>query len=79
MLKIRGIENYPNNEFSIINRWGNVVYKKSGYDNTWDGTANTGVNYGTDLLPEGTYFYILDLGDGSKALKGYIYLNRSAR
>ena len=78
-LRIRGIENYPANEFSIINRWGNVVYKKKGYDNSWNGTSNMGINYGSDQLPEGTYFYILDLGDGQKALKGFIYLNRSIR
>jgi large repetitive protein len=79
--EIQGVENYPNTEVSILNRWGNVVYKKSGYDNpnAWDGTANQGVTYGDNKLPEGTYFYIIDLKDGKKALKGYVYLNRSAK
>jgi hypothetical protein len=27
-------------------------------------------------LPESTYYYILDLGDGSEAYTGYIYLRR---
>ncbi|MCC6372310.1 MAG: tandem-95 repeat protein [Bacteroidia bacterium] len=77
--EIQGIEYYPNAEVSILNRWGNVVFKKSGYDNpnAWDGTANMGVTYGDNKLPEGTYFYIVDLKNGKKALKGYVYLNRS--
>ena len=74
---IRGIERYPNNEFTIINRWGNIVYKANGYQNTWNGKATEGVKFGGDDLPEGTYFYILDLGNGDKPYKGYIYLNRA--
>jgi gliding motility-associated-like protein len=77
LFKIRGIENYPNNELSIINRWGNVVFRKKSYDNSWNGTANQGLSYGDNILPEGTYFYILDLGDKSKPLKGFIYLNHT--
>lgn len=77
VMKVRGLEPYPNNELTILNRWGNVVYKKKAYDNTWDGTANLGVTFGDNTLPEGTYFYILELGDGKKALKGYIALSRS--
>ena len=61
----------------IFNRWGNKVYAKRPYDNTWDGKASEpGVINGDQYLPAGTYFYILDLGDGSKPLTGYIYLKR---
>jgi gliding motility-associated-like protein len=73
---IRGIENYPNNTFVIFNRWGNKVFDAKPYTNTWDGTNQFGVRIGNDQLPVGTYFYILDLGDGSAVIKGYIYLNR---
>ena len=27
-------------------------------------------------LPEGTYYYIIDLGDGSEIIKGYVYIKR---
>ncbi|WP_125721027.1 PKD domain-containing protein [Flavobacterium ustbae] len=64
------IERYPDNQLEIFNRWGNLVYYKKGYDNTWDGKADGSAK----TLPEGTYFYILDLGDGSKKTSGWLYL-----
>ncbi len=73
---IRGIKYYPNNEFQVLNRWGNLVYKEKGYNNTWDGRSAYGPKIGGDELPEGTYFYILDLGNGTKPYTGFIYLNR---
>ena len=73
---IRGIENYTNNTFVIFNRWGNKVYEAAPYKNNWDGTSTEGLTVGGDQLPIGTYFYVLDLGDGSSVIKGTIYLNR---
>ena len=35
---IYNIENYPNNNLSVHNRWGKLVYSKKGYKNDWDGT-----------------------------------------
>ncbi|UWY27715.1 gliding motility-associated C-terminal domain-containing protein [Flavobacterium sp. TR2] len=64
------IERYPNNQLEIFNRWGNLVYYQKGYKNTWDGKADGSAK----TLPEGTYFYILDLGDGSKKTSGWVYL-----
>jgi len=73
---IRGIFNYPNNKIVIFNRWGNKVYEASPYQNTWDGRSMFGLRVGGDELPVGTYFYVLDLMDGSPIFKGTIYLNR---
>lgn len=73
---ILGINNYPENKFEIFNRWGNKVFKASPYTNTWDGKATEGLRIGGDELPVGTYFYVLDLGDGSEIFKGTIYLNK---
>ena len=73
---IRGIDNYPTNKFVIFNRWGNKIYEASPYQNKWDGTTSLGLTVGGNELPVGTYFYILDLGDGSDIIKGTIYLNR---
>jgi gliding motility-associated-like protein len=73
---IRGIDHYPNNSIIIFNRWGDKVFEASPYQNTWDGKCTMGVRAGGDQLPIGTYFYLLNLGDGSEILKGTIYLNK---
>jgi gliding motility-associated-like protein len=73
---IRGIENYPANSIVIFNRWGNKVFEASPYQNTWGGKCTLGFRVGGDELPVGTYFYLLNLGDGSAIIKGTIYLNR---
>ncbi len=79
VLIIPGIEEYPTNKVRIFNRWGNPVYEMSPYNNdinAWDGTSNLGISVGGSDLAEGTFFYIIDLDDGSKAIKGFIYLKR---
>jgi gliding motility-associated-like protein len=79
IFEIKGITIYPNNNVTIFNRWGNLVYQASGYDNNsvkWDGTNQGTLNTGSGLVPEGTYFYTINLGDGSAVLSGYIFVNR---
>jgi gliding motility-associated-like protein len=46
------------------------VYEKHSYNNEWDGKY-----YGNDL-PAATYYYILDLGDGSDIKKGHVTIVR---
>lgn len=72
---IDGIENYPNNTFTVYNRWGNVVYEAKPYNNEWDGRWDNESRAG-EGLPIGTYFYILDLGNDTEPITGSIYLNR---
>lgn len=61
-------------DLSVYNRWGNKVYAKSNYDNSWDGTLNAGgVNWGNGRVPEGTYYYTLSFNTGKKEMKtGFI-------
>ena len=81
---IRGLDPYPNNKVTIYNRWEIKIYEKEKYFDHWDGTRNVGGADATgnfkkskNLLPEGVYFYILDLGDQHrKPIKGYVYLRR---
>lgn len=56
-------------DVQIFNRWGAPVYTNANYDNTWNGTANTGFGLGEDL-PTGTYWYIIKIDD-SKEVKEY--------
>ncbi|HNQ68105.1 MAG TPA: gliding motility-associated C-terminal domain-containing protein [Bacteroidales bacterium] len=67
---IENIEQFPRSEIWIYNRVGNLVYECENYQNDWNGTYN-----GKDL-PEGTYFYIINLGTGKNPLKGHITIIR---
>jgi gliding motility-associated-like protein len=69
--KIRGIEKYPDNTVLIFNRWGDKLREFANYNNTshsWDGKNENG-----KPLPNGTYFYILDVKNVG-VLKGWIYI-----
>lgn len=60
--------NFENNSLVIFNEWGDEVHRAAPYQNDWAGT------YNGKPLPVGTYFYILDLGDGSRALQGFLII-----
>nr|WP_299487515.1 gliding motility-associated C-terminal domain-containing protein [uncultured Allomuricauda sp.] len=77
LFKIDCISRYPNNVLQVYNRWGNIVYEQRSYNNDWDGTSNgrATVQVG-DQLPVGTYYYVLDLGDGSAPRTDWLYINR---
>ena len=55
---IPGLDKFPNNEAYIYNRWGNIVFSKKPYDNSWEGQNSTG-----GQLPDGAYYYVLKLND----------------
>ena len=65
--EIEAINAYPNNSVTIFDAHGRVVFTQKAYQNTWDGNS-TGHS-----LVSGTYFYVVDFGDGSsKVRKGYV-------
>ncbi len=69
---ISGLDDRPDNHLKIFNRWGSLVFEKNNYQNDWDATWNGKV------LPDGTYYYILEIGDNGSSthLKGYIEVYR---
>ncbi|HIE16415.1 MAG TPA: gliding motility-associated C-terminal domain-containing protein, partial [Bacteroidales bacterium] len=67
---IENIDKYPDNLVQVYNRNGHIVYEKLGYLNEWDGKF-----YGNDL-PAATYYYIINLNDGSELLKGNVTIVR---
>ncbi|WP_369615737.1 gliding motility-associated C-terminal domain-containing protein [Flavobacterium sp. CFS9] len=76
LFRIDCIETYPNNELKVYNRYGSLVYSKQHYENDWDGTANvSGVINRGDMLPTGTYFYVIELGEGT-VKKGWLSIMR---
>lgn len=65
VLLFEGLENYPENKFSIFDRGGRLLYSVRNYQNNWDGY------FRGKVLAEDTYYYILDLGKGN-AVKGFV-------
>ncbi len=68
---ITAIDGVEGAELTIFNRYGNLVFESDDYDNTWDGRSS--VN--DKLMPDGTYFYILEI-PGKDSMSGYVYINR---
>ena len=71
--KYMRIENLPEgNRVSVFNRWGDKVFEIHDYDNAmkkFDGISSDG-----KMLPNGTYFYKIELPNGGEPLNGYLVL-----
>jgi gliding motility-associated-like protein len=67
---IGNISKYPDNKLEIYNRYGQVVYKKSGYSGDWNGI------YLGQELPAGTYYYLLDTRSDAGKFKGSVTIMR---
>ncbi len=70
---VGNIENYPDNEVTIFNRNGQVIYNKKGYLNDWDGT------YNGSKLPDGTYFYVIKFDNSDVVFKGHVNIINSSK
>ncbi|KAF2327747.1 gliding motility-associated C-terminal domain-containing protein [Flavobacterium ginsenosidimutans] len=78
---IKGIDQFPDNQVEIYNRWGVKVYDAKSYnesDNMFRGYSDgrATIKRG-DKLPTGTYFYIVKYNTGTevKERTGYLYIN----
>ncbi len=67
--RINGLENFPDHILYVYNRWGNLVLETTDYQNDWAGTWE-GLT-----LPDGTYFYLLERGDGER-ISGFVQMHR---
>jgi len=69
--EIRAIESYPNATVHVYSRWGQLVFSsKNGYQEPWDGT------FKGKELPMDSYFYIIDLKNGSEPITGHVSIIR---
>ncbi len=68
---LEDVQNYPDNEITILNRWGSTVFKAKPYLNDWRGMTNAG-----QALPEATYYFIVKLGTPTELLYGSITIKR---
>jgi gliding motility-associated-like protein len=60
------------NKVVIINRWGDVVFSVSDYDNV--SRVFTGVSSAGHKLPPGVYYYRIDIPETNRQFVGYILL-----
>lgn len=71
VFEIRGLELFAENDITIVNRWGNEVFKANNYQNNWTGEG----------LNEGTYYYLLRVkettGGEWQVFKGFVTLIRA--
>ena len=78
--EISGLDLSQENSIEIFDRWGESIYTKDNYDNTWGGISENSITIdkGT-LVPAGTYYYILKIKDKLtnkvKTYKGWVYIN----
>jgi len=56
VFEIVGIESFDRVEITVVNRWGNEVYRNTKYQNNWDGQG----------LNEGTYYYVIITHEGGR-------------
>jgi gliding motility-associated-like protein len=75
LFDIPGIANYPYATAKFFNRWGDEVWdsKQPYFTKLWDGTNDFG-----KPLPDGTYFMVLELKDGSAPRAQFVVIHRGS-
>jgi gliding motility-associated-like protein len=69
--RIENISEFPGNHVSVYNRWGVQLFDTRNYDNDNNFWPKPEI---LNTLVSSTYFYVIELGDNSKPLKGWIEL-----
>ncbi len=72
MLVFKFLEQFQPASLTVINRNGNMVYENEDYQNDWDGRALQT----NQPLPDGTYYYILELSNGGGKHANFLVINR---
>ena len=68
--QVKHIEQYGTSSVKVYNRNGQLVFSKRNYQNDWGGTyQETG-----ELLPAGSYYYLVEVRETGKVKKGWLYL-----
>ena len=68
--KIDYLDSYPAVNVNVYNRFGRKVFESIGYLKPWDGRLNG------DMLPVGTYYYVIDPKIGIPLFKGWVTVIR---
>lgn len=67
---IKYLESYPGATVDVFNRYGQIVFRSFGYNRAWDGRSNG------QVLPIGTYYYIINPKNGKPMYTGSITIIR---
>jgi gliding motility-associated-like protein len=76
---IDGIKDiFVNYELLVYNRWGVLIWKGNNNLDFWKGEVNTRNDYFGKEVPDGTYFYVLNLNDPEyqAPFVGYLYFKK---
>jgi gliding motility-associated-like protein len=75
---VEELEQSPNNMVRVYDRYGLKVFEKANYINEFVGTSNINnfVISREDGLPEGVYFFTIDMLDLDLSYQGFLYLAR---
>jgi gliding motility-associated-like protein len=68
--EIDALQAFPNCTVAIYTRWGQQVFKSTGYAKPFDG------NYNGKELPVGTYYYVISLTNNSPPVAGFVTIIR---
>jgi gliding motility-associated-like protein len=68
--EVAGMENYPQAEITIFDRYGKLIAQLKGSQMTWDGTFNK------TPLPASDYWYALKIDNTHPVFKGHFSLKR---
>ena len=69
---------FMNFKLFIYNRWGTLIWKGSQNTENWYGQTTEGTVISGNQVPDGTYYYVLELHDPDypKPMTGWVYLTR---
>lgn len=69
---------FVNFELEIYNRWGKLIWTGNNSTPNWDGIPNKGTRVDNSAVPEGTYYYILNLNDNDypEPITGWLYFRK---
>ncbi len=68
---IQNVETFGTVNVRVYDRYGQLVFQDFAYENDWSGT------YGNDILPDGTYYYLITFSDSDIRYKGSLTLIRN--
>ncbi|MDB5192918.1 MAG: hypothetical protein JWQ96_2481 [Segetibacter sp.] len=67
---LKGLKDFTTCTVEVFTRYGQKVFSSVGYNNPWNGTLNS------QILPVGTYYYVIDLRDGTTPFGGSVTILR---